>query len=290
MSKHTRWLLGLSVALACAGLAAAQESPIPKVLRVTREFVKPGKSSTAHEKTESAFVQAMARAKWPTYYMAATSLSGPERALFLTRYATLDDWEKDMAAQDKNATLSAGLERAYEADGELLSSVDQAVLYFQEDMSLRPVSDLSHMRFLEIAAFRVKPGHTGEWNEAVKMVKDAYEKAVPEAHWGMYREIFGGEGENYIVLTGLKSLSEEDRGLTEDDARFMGAMGDDGLKRLEELLGASVETSQHQLFAFNPAMSYVPADWMKADDFWKPKAMAPAAKPAAKPAEKKPTP
>ena len=66
-------------------------------------------------------------------------------------------------------------------------------------------------------------------------------------------------------------------------------MGEGGMKRLGELVGSSVESSSHQLFAFNPRMSYVSDEWMKADDFWKPKAMvAPAAKPAA--AEKKANP
>jgi hypothetical protein len=51
-----------------------------------------------------------------------------------------------------------------------------------------------------------------------------------------------------------------------------------------------VESSSHQLFAFNPRMSYVPEEWIKADpDFWKPKpAMAPAAKPATEEKKAKP--
>jgi hypothetical protein len=54
------------------------------------------------------------------------------------------------------------------------------------------------------------------------------------------------------------------------------------MKKLNEIYGASVESSQHQLFAFNPYMSYVSDEWIKSDpDFWKPKAApAPAAKPA----------
>ena len=73
------------------------------------------------------------------------------------------------------------------------------------------------------------------------------------------------------------------RAFKEDDPQFVAAMGEDGMKKLEELVGASVESSQHQLFAFNPRMSYVPDEWIKGDpDFWKPKTVKPpAAKPAA---------
>jgi hypothetical protein len=69
----------------------------------------------------------------------------------------------------------------------------------------------------------------------------------------------------------------------------MGAMGEDGMKKLEEFSAATIESGEANLFALNPNMSYVPAEWLKADDFWKPKGNSVAAapkKPAEKPAEK----
>jgi hypothetical protein len=279
MNKLSRCLLGLSLAVGWSCTAAAQEAPIPKVLQITREFTKPGKAGMVHDKAESAFVQAMSKAKWPTRYLGMTSLSGKMRALFLTWYDSFEAWEKDTAAIAKNAALSAALERASVADGELLDSMDQGVFVFHEEMSLRSVKDLSTMRFLEIAAYHVRPGHNKEWSEAVKMVKDAYEKGVPGSHWGMFEQRFGGDGGVYLVLTSHKSLSEIDRGF-EQSKQFAAAMGEEGMKRLSELVAASVESSQHQLFAFNPRMSYVDDAWVKADpDYWKPKA---AAEPAAK--------
>ena len=103
MNKLSRSLLGMSLVAACSCIAAAQETSqgnvsIPKVLQIMREYTKPGKSGMAHEKTESAFVQAMTRAKWPTHYLGMTSLSGKNRALFLTSYASFEAWEKDNAA------------------------------------------------------------------------------------------------------------------------------------------------------------------------------------------------
>jgi hypothetical protein len=273
--------------LMCSGMAAAQENTIPKVLQITREYTKPGKGGMVHDRAESAFVQAMGRAKWPTHYLAMTSLSGRQRALFLTRYDSFEAWEKDDVAVEKNTSLSAALDRDWAADGELLDSMDQGVFLFHEEMSLRPISDLSHMRYLEISSYRVRPGHDGEWNKLVKMVKDAYEKSVPSAHWGMYAQVYGGSGEGgttFLVLTARKSLAEVDRLFKEDDPQFRAAMGDDGMKTLGELVASSVESIQHQLFAFNPRMSYVSDEWMKADDFWKPKVSTVSiAKPAAKP-------
>jgi hypothetical protein len=76
--------------------------PPPKVLVVFREFIKPGKSGTPHVKTESAFVQAMTAAKWPTRYLGTDSMSGPPRSLFFTGYDSFEAWEKDNKAVEKN--------------------------------------------------------------------------------------------------------------------------------------------------------------------------------------------
>ena len=294
MKKTASSLLGLCLMLGCACTASGQgnmagSSPRPKVLQITREFVKPGKAGMIHDKAESAFVQAQARAKWPTHYIGMTSLSGKSRALFFTWFDSFEAWEKDSAAVEKNAALFAALDRAGAADGELLESVDQGVFYFNEEMSLRPLRDVSQVRFMEISTFHVRPGHDSEWREVVKMVKAAYEKAVPEAHWGMFEQMFGGDGGTYLVLTGRKSLSEVDRAI-EDSKKFAAAMGEDGMKKLDELFGKCAESSQEQLFAINPRMSYVVDEWIKADpDFWKPKAAAaPAAKPAADDKKTKP--
>ena len=289
MKKLTRCPFAAFLVFACSSMAAAQGSAPPKVLQITREYTKPGKGGMAHDKAESLFVQSMVRAKWPTHYLGVTSLTGKPRALFLTLYDSYEAMDKDNTSMMKNTALSAELEHDSAVDAELLDSTDQGVFEFREDMSLRTMSDLSHMRYLEISDYRVRPGHMAEWVQIVKMVKAAYEKGVPESHWAVYELRYGGEGGTFLVLTARKTLGELDNGPIEDK-QFAAAMGDDGMKKLGELIASATLPPQHQLFAFNPKTSYVEDSWIKADpDFWKPKAAAaPAAKPAT--AEKKATP
>jgi hypothetical protein len=60
---------GLCLLFIGSGIASAQENMgPPKVLVIQREFLKPGKSGSLHERSESAFVRAMTAAKWPTHY------------------------------------------------------------------------------------------------------------------------------------------------------------------------------------------------------------------------------
>jgi len=269
MKKFHRSLLELSILCLAPCIALAQAPP--KVLLITREYVKPGKTGELHEKAESAFVQAMAKAKAPTNYLAMTSLSGKSRALFFTFYDSFDAWEKDVTATAKNATLSAALEKAGVADGELLDSLDQGVFVYQDEFSLRPKYTDPKRRALEINRYHVKPGHYEEWAELVKLVRNAFEKSVPEAHWACYRLRYGGSGGTYLFLTGMRSASEIDASFA-GDKQFETAMGEHGLRRLGELESAAVESSGHELFIYNAKMSYPPDEYIKADpDFWQPK-------------------
>jgi len=273
MNSLNRTLVGLSLMFTCGCLAVAQEQSggsIPKVLQITREYTKPGKNGSAHDKTESAFVEAMARAKWPTHYLGMTSLSGKQRALFLTSYASFAAWQKDANDADKNVALSSTLERANVADGDLLDSVDQGVFYFREEMSLRPLADLSKTRYLDVTVFHVRPGKGRQWEELSKLAVEAFGKADPDAHWGTFELAYGGETGTFLVLTARKSLSEVDREFGMEK-KVNAAVGEETLKKMNELIGETVESTQTQLFAYNPAMSYVDDTWIKSDpDFWKP--------------------
>ncbi|HMJ22443.1 MAG TPA: hypothetical protein VK513_11060 [Terriglobales bacterium] len=278
MKKFTGLLLGSCLLFGGLGMAVAQEPPPPpKVLAIFREFVKPGKSGSLHEKSESAFVQAMTRAQWPTHYLAVNSITGKPRTLFLTGYDSFADWEKDVLAEQANATLSAATEKAAVADGELLSDADASALVYREDYSLRSSVDIPHMRYFEISLYRVRPGHDQDFDAIVKMVKAAYEK-ISDVRFATYRALYGQEGNTYIVFTPMKSAAEIDRDF-DHSKQFMANMGEDGMKKFSELMAAAIETSQHNLFAFSPSMSYVSDEWIKADpDFWKPKPHAAAPK------------
>ena len=290
MNRITRCLVSGTIFLCAGTMAIAQESsdvttPPPKVLLVQREFLKPGKSGTIHEKSESAFVQAFTRAKWPTHYFAVNALTGKPRVLFLVGYDSFESWEKDNAAMAKNKTLSAAYDRAITADGDLLSEQDQTVLVYNDDQSLNSAVDIAHMRYFEISAYRVRAGHRHEWEELVKLVKSAYEN-IPDMHWAEFDAMYGQEGSIHIVFFPMKSLKEVDEGFAKDK-QFVSALGEDGMKRLEELESAAIESNHTNLFQFSPSMSYPRDEWVKADpDFWKPHAAAAPMRPEAKSASK----
>ena len=276
MKQFNGIVVALCLFFGMACLASAQENKSmgnhpPKILTITREFVKAGKQGFAHDKSESMFVSAMAAAKWPTHYLAMDSVSGKPRSLFFTGYDSFAAWEKDVQGQQKNTTLSAALDRATEADGALLDSTETSAFFYREDQSFNATVDIPHMRYFEIEAFRVRPGHEKDWDDAVKLVKDAYAKGLPDAHWAIYQAVYApAGGAQYIVITPMKSMAEIDTAFS-NLPKFTAAMGTDGMKKLNELSASAIEESATNLFAFSPKKSYVEEDWIKEDpEFWKP--------------------
>ncbi len=279
-------LFALSLAAGGSLFAAAQEMHHPpKVLLIEREFLKPGKGGSLHDKSESHFVADMAAAKWPTHYIALNSLSGKSRALYLVGYDSFAALENDTNATMKNATLSAALDKDSQADGELLDGTDQFIFALDDDLSYRPDVDIAQARDFEVTSFHIKPGRGKEWHELVSLVIEAHKKAGTSAHWATYDLAYGGDDE-YVAFSADKSLAEVDTGFAEDK-QFRDALGEDGLKKLRELEADAVASTDSELFAINPVQSYPMDQWVKAaPDFWKPKHSAAAAKPVAKPAAK----
>lgn len=289
MRKFLGCCLLLCPVFAGVGTVVAQDHAAmapPKVLVIIREFVKPGKSGAIHAKSESAFVNAMAAANWPQHYFAMDSLTGQPRSLFLVGYDSFEAWEKDNRATEKNTSLSAALSRAGAADGELLTSIETSAFAYREEMSFQAGVDIAKMRYFDISRWKVRPGHDKDWEALVKMYKDGYAKAVPDAHWAIFEDTYGKDSSGtFLVISPMKSLSEVDKGFG-DSKKFVESMGEDGMKKLSELMATTVDTVEGNLFAFNPTESYALPEWVKSDpEFWKTKPPAPPKKSEKKPAQ-----
>ena len=63
-------------------------------------------------------------------------------------------------------------------------------------------------------------------------------------------------------------------------------MGKEGIKKLDDLLAASVDQAETNLFSLNPAISYASPNLIKGDPaFWKPAPSGEPKKKAEKPAQ-----
>lgn len=284
-------LLAGTVGLGLAASATAQQTMLtpPKVLVIAREVVKTGKAA-AHEKWETGWPRAFAKAKWPVHYLAATAVTGESRALFMTGYDSLAAWEKDIQDQGKNAALSASEEMLADKDGDFLTESKTAAFTYMPDLSYRAEDlPLAGLRGFTVVSVHVKPGHGKHFEEVRKIVRAAHEKAGLTDHYSVYQVRAGAPNGTYLIFVPMKSLAEADQFDTIHGKAYQDALGDDGQKAIADFGAQGLESSESQFFVFSPKMSYVSKDWIDADkDFWAPKP-EPAAKPAAaKKDEKKP--
>jgi hypothetical protein len=247
----------------------AKATPPPKVLVIDIEWLKPGKSGSAHQKTESAFIQASEKAKSAQHYLAMEALSGPPRSLFFFSYDSFAALEKQRKEEMGNAALSADIDRAYAEDGDLLSSMARNIFTLRDDLMAEPGVAIPTMRYMQIIRVTVRPGHQADWEEYLKMLRSNLDKTQPGRHIALYQSAFGWEnGGIWLLITPMKSLDEVDQA-NANNAKFIQNMGDTNTKRYRELAGLAIESSQRNLYAFNPEMSYVQDEWATADPFWK---------------------
>jgi hypothetical protein len=253
--------------------ARAQETakvhPPPKVLVIDIEWLKPGKGGSAHQKTENAFIQANEKAKVPIHYLAMEALSGPPRSVFFFSYDSFAAMEKERHQEMSDTALSADIDRAYVEDGELLTSTARNIFTLRDDLMAEPGVDIPTMRYMQITRVTVRPGHQADWEEYLKMLRSNLDKMQPGRHIALYQSAFGWEnGGIWLLITPMKSLDEVDQA-NANSATFIKNMGDANMKRYRELAGLAIESSQRNLYAFNPEMSYVQEEWATADPFWK---------------------
>lgn len=265
-------LLSAGFGLAASSTATAQNqaggAPPPKILVIHQEFLKPGKAGAPHEKTESAFVQAMSAANSPEHYLAMNSFSGKPQTLFFLPYDSFAAVQKDNEAMMGNASLAQQFDSAQQADGELLTGYDVGVFVYQPDLSVNARTDISHMRAMTITAIDIRPGHDEDWKKLAKLHNSVYGN-MPNAHWAVFHEVFGPHGgTRYIVLSAVASGAEMDQHGPAAEQAWSSASADQK-KQIGDLESSTFKSITTNLFIFDPKMSYVQDSWKKADPaFW----------------------
>jgi hypothetical protein len=276
--KFSPILLGLSLAVA-AGLPAATQdastatASAPKYLQVVVEYTKPGKGGMAHDKTEGAFVEAMRKANFPLHYTAYNAITGRARAIYLSPFNSFEEVQTANKMFDAPAVASE-FERINAADGELLDEAHVLIFSSNPELSFHSKTPGPKNRYLEADIFQVRPGHGKDFEDLIKLYMAAFNKAGTTQHWGAYRTEYGQTLGEYVFLTASNSEAEIDQRFSEDP-KIRAALSEDDKKKIRDLRAASVESERVELYSLNPAQSYVPDEWIRADpDFWKPKAAA----------------
>lgn len=275
-------------------IVAAQEQPKgamppPPVLVMLREEVKHGKQ-TAHDKNETAWTQALVRAKYPTSMYGLDSVTGPSEAIWLIGFPTFAAVEADFKLQNSGVIEAINAQYgAQEADD--VSGDSELIARHREDLSYGSPINIGEYRYMQIAVTRVRPGHNADYEEYLKTVNEARKATNSTANIAVYQVTSGGFTGTFISFTPRKSLAEFD---APPNQAMTDAMKPNQ-EKVGQLIDKSVTSTNTAIYAFNPRMSN-PSEAVAATDpsFWKPKAVMAAKSPASssddaakKPASKK---
>lgn len=275
MKNALRLCLGIGLSICGAASLLPQTPPPakgapPRILQILREDVKPGRSA-AHQKYETGWPRAFAKANWPTNYLAMTSITGPSEAWFMTGYESFGAWQKDRENLDRNEALKNEDDRLVQGDAEFLSGSRSIVAAYREDLSYTLPVELPRMRYFRVVTFRVRPGHDSDFMEATKVVRAGYEKANIEGGFATYQIVSGMPTPTYLVLVPMKSLDEIDSGMIKA-RKVQEAEGEEAQKKMAKLAADGYLSIESNLYALDPKMSYPAKDFAAVDpEFWNPK-------------------
>ena len=263
---------------------AAQDAPLgtkrPKILRIYREEVKPGRQP-AHEKNEAGWPAALRKANNKGYYLA---MSSGNEAWFLNPFASYAAMEARAKEDDADAALTAELDRLWAQDGEMLSKSGAIIAELDEELGYRADWDAAKMRAYGVTILRLQPGYGREFAALRKLVNAAHEKMKVEERWAIYSVGVGAPDDTYIFLSPVASLAEWDKGEAQHGKEYQEALGEDTRARLRAFSQTAIKYSESMLFNVSPKMSYLPKEWIDRDpEFWAPKPAAPAKKDEKKP-------
>jgi hypothetical protein len=222
-----------------------------------------------YAKAQGDEVEAERAAKAPSHYLGMWAITGGAHVLYMHGFDAFGDLQKDHEASFAMPKLMEAMKSSSAAQAGAVASHHNSIYTYEKELSLSALLDLSKMRFMRIILFHVRAGHDEEFRHLAKLFVKAYQSSIPDAHWAMFQKAYGeGSGNTYILVTPIVSLADVDT-MMGGDKKFSDAVGEDQLSVLFKGLDVSVESTQTDLFAFDPELSYVPDSWLTSSpDFW----------------------
>ena len=259
------------MALAWAPLAPAQDLPTaqPNLITIWRESVKPGRAAE-HARHEAGFPAAFAKAGSPDYYLALTSVTGPDEAWYLTPAKSHAVIGESFKLEAREPALGAELARLARIDAEFISALRIIQARARPELSVGEFPDLAKARFFEITVYRLRPGHESHFEAAAKAWGTALKRTAPSMSGRVYQVIAGMPSPTFLVISSVEDYADFDR-LGADSAATWAATTPAEQETIRKFATEAVLEEETNKFRVDPGQSYVSKETRaKAPVFWSP--------------------
>lgn len=249
--------IGVSVAIPSRASGDSATLP-PKILRIHREYILPGKDAD-YEGAASSAAKACAQSNCPSGYVGLKSLTGPHQAWSVSWF---DSYE---GIEQSEASVSDAMASAAEQKGPLIARPETLFAEYLPSLSYGSSTSLPAAHYWWIEIVRVLPGHGQDFESFRRLEREADARAQTGSTYYIYHVTSGGAGNLYLVITLARSLQEADALGQVREERRHGPSQDEPSR----LVAASVARTEGYLFAADPNASYLPETWISADSsFW----------------------
>src|SRR6476646_4309055 len=267
-----RTTIRLLLAMVCCisvGQAQQAQSAPPAILEIYRDPVKPAKIAE-YTRIEGEAALACARANtWP--YLTLQSITGPQTEVwYVEGFDSYDAVEHSSQPFNRNATLSAELNRLMEAKANLVGEARVVFAHFRNDLSSNVELVQPRARFFNVTLVTVRPGHEREFEEIHRTLKSVRQKAGAADNRVVYQIASGMPKHIYLIFSAHRSL--QNAGVALDPAMddYAADVDDSTRNRLDDYTRVAVQSSETWLFSVNPAMSNPAGEWIADDpEFWR---------------------
>ena len=269
--RVSRLTTGLAGAIALAGVttaATAQDLPTsqPPFVSIVRERVKPARDAQ-HAKIEAGWPAAFAKAKFPDYYIAITSMTGPGEAWFISPFPTYAAMGASLEKQSADPALSADLERLSKADAEVLDGLNVVQLRARPELSQGAFPDIALVRYYQITVIQTKVGHGDAVDSILKINAAVAQRAGVPSSFRVYQVAAGMPGPTYFIFSTQTSFADYDV-LMANGAKAFAAQTPEEQAALSKYR-SDITSNVTNRYRIDPKMSYVSAATRAKDPkFW----------------------
>jgi hypothetical protein len=257
-------MVALCLTLAVPVIAQENMGP-PKVLNITREEVKTGKSF-AHDQNETAWLQAFLRAKYTQTMLTISAVTGPAENWYITGFDSFASMEKTNMEMAKNPAYRSINQTYGSKEADLVNDSRSIIARFRADLSYKPGVNIGEYKYFTVNIVRVRVGE--DVGAFYKAINSAREKAGLDTHVAMYQVTSGMPTGTYLAFSPIKSLAEWDAPPNE---AYQAALKE---VNFPQLAGKTIMGSESRLYAFTPDQSNPSKEMVAANpDFWKPKSV-----------------
>jgi hypothetical protein len=240
---------------------------LPPILNVFRESVK-ASYTDAYNTIEREAVHTCVRLHCPNSYFALDSGLEPRQVWFISLFDSQEAVDRAAAIYAQNAELHAAIARIAESKKDMVSSPENTLVRYREDLSRYFGTDVPHARALTITVIRVRDGHLAEFAERQKLINCAAgsrdsESGIARPVGLVYQGMAAADAQKFFEILPQRQKPAKLNAAQPRDAALEA--------ELDRLGDAAVASSEALSLSIRPDFSCLPPEWIAADpDFWAP--------------------